>query len=304
MELPNNARKLARSLFEDTASQQNFLSSLEAANSERKVQIATNGICTDQNLAEWAPDFVIEHEGKSPGNQNYQLDLSSVFACAPLNQIENDYEFNVLDVCSAPGGKAVFTSVALSPKTLICNEVIGKRIKMLTSNLERCNIRNVSVINNDSKILAENFNGVFDLVLVDAPCSGQSLIAKGEKALSCFHPATINQNSNRQRRIIANSIKCVAPSGYLLYSTCTFSIKENEKVLEWAMKTFPELSTVEVPVLAKHHSTYSDLHCYRLWPQDGYGAGAFTALLKNNSEGQSRPLESEKLRSVWASKTQ
>ena len=131
----------------------------------------------------------------------------------------------------------------------------------------------------DTSILAEKWPLAFDLVLVDAPCSGQSLLAKGEKALSCFHPATINLNANRQRRILANSLKCVAPGGYLLYSTCTFSIKENEKVVDWLLKSFPDFKTQKVDTLLRHQSKYTESYCYRLWPDQEYGAGAFCGLV-------------------------
>ncbi|MEG5173865.1 hypothetical protein [Microcoleus sp. B3-D7] len=74
-----------------------------------------------------------------------------------------------------------------------------------------------------------------NLVIVDAPCTGQSLLAKGDKAPGCFHHVTINSNANRQKRIFANSAKIVAPQGYLVYMTCTYSTAENEQVSEWLL---------------------------------------------------------------------
>jgi 16S rRNA C967 or C1407 C5-methylase (RsmB/RsmF family) len=77
------------------------------------------------------------------------------------------------------------------------------------------------------------------VVIVDAPCTGQSLLAKGDKALGCFHPVNINKSASRQKRIIANAAQTVAGEGYLAYMTCTFSPEENEQVGEWLMKKFP-----------------------------------------------------------------
>jgi 16S rRNA C967 or C1407 C5-methylase (RsmB/RsmF family) len=119
------------------------------------------------------------------------------------------------------------------------------------------------------------------VVIVDAPCSGQSLLAKGAKAPGCFHPVTINKNANRQKRILANAAQLVAPQGYLAYMTCTYSVEENEQVIEWLLERFPRLRPVVIPHLATHQSSLSSLPCYRLWPQTGLGAGAFTILLQN-----------------------
>ena len=78
------------------------------------------------------------------------------------------------------------------------------------------------------------------MVIVDAPCTGQSLLAKGDKALGCFHPVSINKSASRQKRIMANAAQTVAGGGYLAYMTCTFSTEENEQVGEWLMKQFPQ----------------------------------------------------------------
>lgn len=88
----------------------------------------------------------------------------------------------------------------------------------------------------------------------------------------------------RQRRIVGNAAKNLAPGGHLLYSTCTYNIKENEKVVEWLCAEYPQLSPVTVHHLEPYRSRYSQLPCYRLFPHQGLGAGAFVALLANNAE--------------------
>ncbi len=128
------------------------------------------------------------------------------------------------------------------------------------------------------------------LVIVDAPCTGQSLLAKGGKAPGCFHPTAINKSANRQKRIIANSAGMVAPQGYLAYMTCTYSSEENEQVREWFLERFPQFQPVVIPHLAGYQSHLATMPCYRMWPQEGLGAGAFTDLFKNRSEGQANQL--------------
>lgn len=132
-----------------------------------------------------------------------------------------------------------------------------------------------------------------NLVIVDAPCTGQSLLAKEDKAPGCFHHVTINSNANRQKRILANSAKIVAPQGYLAYMTCTYSTAENEQVSEWLLSKFPEFQPVTVPRLAKYRSHLTEIPCYRMWPQDKLGAGDFTVLFQNTSEGETNQLPAD-----------
>ena len=206
------------------------------------------------------------------------------FAASALLEISQPIKL-VFDMCAAPGGKSVFAWKLLQPKLLISNEVIGKRLGMLISNLKRCQISPSCVVNRDSSIFAETILVSSDLVIVDAPCTGQSLLAKGEKADGCFHPTSINKSANRQKRIIANSAKIVAPQGYLAYMTCTYSPEENEQVCEWLLEKFPQFKSVEITHLKDYQSHLSTIPCYRIFPQSRLGAGAFTALFKNTEEG-------------------
>lgn len=149
------------------------------------------------------------------------------------------------------------------------------------SNLKRCGIEVAHPISFDPSILAAELAQMADLVLVDAPCSGQSLLAKGEKNPGCFHPVTIGKNANRQKRILANAAQTVAPQGFLAYMTCTYAVEENEQVSEWLLERFPQFEAVEVPALSAYRSGLTALPCYRMFPQTGLGAGAFTILLQN-----------------------
>ncbi len=236
----------------------------------------------------WQPVFVDRLAlGSKPGQHPlhntghfYCLDFSSVFAISTILTVTTPVNL-IVDMCAAPGGKSIFAYIALQPEVLISNETIAKRSGMLISNLKRCHIHPVGVITRDSKILAEILPKTANLVIVDAPCSGQSLLAKGGKAEGCFHPININKNANRQKRILANSAQIVAPSGYLAYMTCTYSPEENEQVSEWFLSKFPQFQPVKIPHLTAYQSHLSTIPCYRMWPQSGLGAGAFTILFQN-----------------------
>lgn len=303
METPSNLLlKLSRQLFSDATEQERFVDILvnpqpfnpcilwcKPRPEEKPFEL--------EPALDWQPEFVDRLSlGQKPGrhplhNQGYFycLDFSSVFAISVLEAIDRDINL-IFDVCASPGGKSIFAWRQFQPKQLISNEVIGKRIGALVSNFKRCQISPAIVINQDSKVLAESIPKTADLVLVDAPCSGQSLIAKGEKNPGCFHPININKNANRQKRIIANSAQLVAPQGYLVYMTCTYSPEENEQVLEWLLDRFPQFQPVEVPHLAQFQSHLSQYFCYRIFPQTGLGAGAFTVLLNNTEMGQSQSI--------------
>ncbi|MFN6485326.1 MULTISPECIES: RsmB/NOP family class I SAM-dependent RNA methyltransferase [unclassified Nostoc] len=246
---------------------------------------------TVETPTSWQPQFIDRLSlGEKPGQNTlhekgyfYCLDFSSVFAATTLLTIPDSVPL-VFDMCAAPGGKSIFAWRALQPDLLISNEVIGKRLGMLISNLKRCHISPNAVVNRDSSIFAEIFPYSSNLVIVDAPCTGQSLLAKGEKAPGCFHPTAINKSANRQKRIIANSAKIVSPQGYLAYMTCTYSPEENEQVCEWLLERFPHFKAIEISNLSKYQSHLTTIPCYRMFPQDKLGAGAFTILFKNTND--------------------
>ncbi|HEY9751003.1 MAG TPA: RsmB/NOP family class I SAM-dependent RNA methyltransferase [Allocoleopsis sp.] len=248
----------------------------------------------------WQPSFIDrlalnEKPGKHPLHDQghfYCLDFSSIFAASTLLTIKKPVDV-VLDMCASPGGKSVFAWTTLKPQLLISNEVIGKRKGALISNLKRCHISPAIALSLDSQVLAELIPGTAQVVLVDAPCTGQSLLAKGNKAPGCFHPILINKNANRQKRILANSAKLVAPQGYLAYMTCAYSPEENEQVSEWFLAKFPQFQALVVPHLVAAQSHLTDTPCYRMWPHSGLGAGAFTILFKNTEEGTASELPAE-----------
>ena len=228
--------KLSRSLFADTAEQEKFIQAVINPQAFNPAILwlqpkPTENPFTVEISVSWQPEFVdrLALESK-PGKHSlhqaghyYCLDFSSIFATSTLLTIPQPIKL-ISDMCVAPGRKSVFSGKTLNPELLFCNEATGKRMGMLISNLKRCQIQPSAAANVDSKILAEEIPQTANLVIiVDAPCTGQSLLAKGDKAPECFHHVTINSNANRQKRILANSAKIVASQGYIAYMTCTYS---------------------------------------------------------------------------------
>ncbi|MBF2068000.1 MAG: RsmB/NOP family class I SAM-dependent RNA methyltransferase [Calothrix sp. C42_A2020_038] len=308
--ISNLLLKLARRLYVNLDEQQQFIDALVYPQSFNPSILWCRDKPDDCKLdvakpVSWQPVFIDRLELNQKPGQNplheqgyfYCLDFSSVFAASVLLTISQPINL-IFDMCAAPGGKSIFSWRILQPQLLIANEVIGKRLGMLISNFKRCQISPVAVLSRDSSIFAEAIPKSSDLVIVDAPCSGQSLLAKGEKVPGCFHPTNINKNANRQKRIIANSAQIVAPQGYLAYMTCTYSLEENEQVCQWLLEKFPQFQLVEVNHLKDYQSHLTTMPCYRIFPQSGLGAGAFAALFKNTEVGEKKQVNKETLQEL------
>jgi len=295
--------KLSRKLFSDDDERSVFVEALTHPQGFSPAVVWTNPRPEDPPFKvlpplPWQPESVDrlavgERAGQHPLHDEgyyYCLDFSSIFEASILQGLPQPVD-SVLDLCAAPGGKSLLARAILKPENLLSTEVIRKRVKILISNLKRCGATDALVFNLDSQVFAEQLSHSASVVIVDAPCTGQSLLAKGDKALGCFHPVSINKSASRQKRIIANAAQTVAGGGYLAYMTCTFSPEENEQVGEWLMKKFPQFEPLDVPFLRAYASPLAGFPCYRLWPQSGLGAGGFTALFRNTGK-TIKPLNS------------
>lgn len=295
--------KLAQKLFADEGDRTSFIKALTAP-----MPLPPTILWTQPKPHEldwptvaplpWQPpqvDRLVENRrpGQHPLHHQgyyYCLDFSSVFAVSLLQAIAEPIKV-AIDLCAAPGGKSLCTWVMLRPQRLFCNEAIRKRVKILIANLKRCGAMDAIVLNQDPATLAEHLPSSAQLVLVDAPCSGQSLLAKGQAVPGCFHKVTLNRNANRQKRILANAAQLVESDGYLLYSTCTYTPAENEQVCQWFLKRFPDFQGVQVDALAAYQSHLTELPCYRLWPHSRLGAGAFAMLFRRHQGERKLPNE-------------
>jgi len=139
----------------------------------------------------------------------------------------------VLDLCGAPGGKAThLASLLRSDDLLVTNEVIRSRASILTENITKWGCPNVAVTSNDPSHFAA-LGSWFDLVVVDAPCSGEGLFRKDPAAINEWSPEAVTHCALRQQRILDDIWPVLNPGGYLIYSTCTYNRQENdERVIE------------------------------------------------------------------------
>ena len=137
-------------------------------------------------------------------------------------------DLRILDLCAAPGGKTTQLASLCHQRggVVLANEYVAARSRILAGNVERMGLDNVCVTNADSRYIASWYPSFFDLVVVDAPCSGEGMYRKNDNAVSEWSVENVKMCAERQKEIIENAAKTVAPGGYLLYSTCTYSIEE------------------------------------------------------------------------------
>ena len=244
--------------------------------------------CVDTSAWSWLPPRVYVPEGDTvrptalpdytEKSYYYALDLSSCWESAALSCVEAPHRS--LDLCAAPGGKTMLLAARYLPMCHTANEVNPSRRGILRQNLEQCGIPHTEVTGKRPDQWAAEASSAFDLLLADAPCSGQSLLARGVRNPGCLGASMINGNAKRQKGILLAAVGTVAPGGHLLYTTCTYDPDENEKVIAYILKRVPGWQAVEIPALAPFRSALADFPAYRLLPFAGLGAGGFCCLLQ------------------------
>lgn len=212
----------------------------------------------------------------------YVQEASSMF----LGEVFKNLSFNtdalcVLDMCAAPGGKSTHLISLLNEKSLlVSNEVIRSRVGVLTENLMKWGKPNFIVTNNDSEDF-KNLSYQFDVVLVDAPCSGEGLFRKDKDAISEWSEENVNLCAARQSRILEGIDEIIKHNGYLIYSTCTYEASENEMQIEQLLQG-GNFEYIEIPVL-ENSGIEKRKYGYQFYPHKIKGEGFYIACLKKIS---------------------
>ena len=240
------------------------------------------------------------HPGKSIYHEAgaFYLQEPSAMVVATLAGVKPGEK--VLDLCAAPGGKSTALGDALQGEgILVSNEIHPTRVKILSENIERMGIGNAMVLNETPEKISELFPEYFDCVVVDAPCSGEGMFRKEEAALTEWSLENVEMCASRQREILKEAVKCVAPGGRLVYSTCTFAPAEDEENIAGFLTEYPEFRLSEIPEEIKNtvspgrpewcgktastpeeeRMVDSLKNCVRIWPHLQKGEGHFAAVL-------------------------
>ncbi|MCC9603059.1 SAM-dependent methyltransferase [Stieleria sp. JC731] len=216
----------------------------------------------------------------------YLQDAGSMLALAACNAdrslAETERSPLVCDLCAAPGGKASALLENIGSGFLVANEPIRSRIAPLAFNLARTGSNRYAISSMDPEQLADLLGGVFDIVVVDAPCSGQALLGRGKQTLASITLPQIEHSAARAQRILAAAVKLLRPGGRLVFSTCTFAELENEAQVRWLIDQFP-IRPLPLDRLQSYCSVDGSNCTYRLWPHQHQCAGSFAASLSSEA---------------------
>ncbi|MEM9987235.1 MAG: rRNA methyltransferase, partial [Bacteroidota bacterium] len=213
----------------------------------------------------------------------YVQEASSMLLEQAVHQlIPSEKPLLAVDLCGAPGGKSTHLA-GLIPKgsLLISNEVIKSRANILTENLQKWGSPGSVVTQNDPKDF-QALQGKVDLLMVDAPCSGEGLFRKDPKSIAEWSPSHLQLCSSRQRRILMDAWTALRPGGTLIYSTCTFNPEENEENIHWLLQQNEgESLAIDLdPSWGYESITLGKIQGYYAWPHRVKGEGFFLAAVR------------------------
>jgi 16S rRNA C967 or C1407 C5-methylase (RsmB/RsmF family)/NOL1/NOP2/fmu family ribosome biogenesis protein len=235
------------------------------------------------------PDFTLDpafHAGAY-----YVQEASSMFVEQALRRCGAPKV--VLDLCAAPGGKStLLRSLLPDDALLVCNEPVKARANVLAENIIKWGHEGCLVSCNYPKDFAR-MDAVFDLILVDAPCSGEGMFRKDNPAVDMWSPANVEECANRQRDILQAIWPTLRDGGHLIYSTCTYNTAENEENVRFICESLGA-EAIEIPVRQEWNITGSLLRgfsqpVYRFMPHKTKGEGFFLSLLRKNGDRQASP---------------
>lgn len=229
----------------------------------------------------------------------YVQEASSMFLHYLLDKfLPSKANLRVLDLCAAPGGKSTLLASLLDESSLlISNEVIRTRASILEENVVRWGYTNHWVTCNDAKDIGK-LEEYFDVIVVDAPCSGSGLFRKDERAIDEWSENNVQLCSARQQRILADVWPSLKEDGILIYATCSYSRQEDEQILDWLAENF-ETTSLSIPLPAEWgittvSSPKKSMTGYRFFPHRVNGEGFFIAAFRKKESTQLQRLQKTK----------
>jgi 16S rRNA C967 or C1407 C5-methylase (RsmB/RsmF family)/NOL1/NOP2/fmu family ribosome biogenesis protein len=219
----------------------------------------------------------------------YVQEASSMFLEEAIKQTcDLSQPLRVLDLCAAPGGKSTLVQSIISANSLlVSNEVIKTRVNILSENITKWGAENVVVTNNDPKDF-QRLPDFFDLVIVDAPCSGSGLFRKDPEAIEEWSLNNVSLCSQRQQRILSDILPALKPGGILIYATCSYSEAEDEEICDWLLSGIPhtvsgiQLKIIDTWNIIETISAQHNAYGYRFYPDKLKGEGFFIAAFKKD----------------------
>lgn len=241
--------------------------------------------------------FYLDYEkaGNHPYHHAGMIYIQEPGAMAPAECIDIDPDWKILDMCAAPGGKSTQLKNKLGENgLLVSNEYVSSRCRILTGNIERLGLHNTVTTCMDTKKLIRYFPGLFDLIMCDAPCSGEGMFRKEDVAIDEWSEENVRMCAERQAEILGNAVSLLSPSGYIIYATCTFSLEENEMLIDSFLDAHPDFEIIPVKDSVRKATAdgikfegckCEDIHfARRFYPHISKGEGQFMAVLHRKGE--------------------
>lgn len=228
--------------------------------------------------------------------------LQEPSAMTPANRLPVEPGDRVLDLCAAPGGKATELGARLQGKgMLLANDISNSRAKALLKNLEIQGIPNILVTSEEPEKLVSRYPAFFDKILIDAPCSGEGMFRREPKMIEYWEEHGPDYYQPIQKKLVRQAYQMLRPGGLMLYSTCTFSVAENEEVIAGLLNEYPDLSLESIEPYSGFQKGYSCggqemSSCIHIYPHRMQGEGHFLALIRKaeRSDGQNRRAISDR----------
>lgn len=229
----------------------------------------------------------------------YVQEASSMFLWHALKEsIGADTKKKVLDLCAAPGGKSTLLASYFTDGLVVANEVIKSRASILVENITKWGSGHVIVTNNDPSHF-QSLPGYFDVMVIDAPCSGSGLFRKDPDAISEWSIDNVQLCSQRQQRILADVLPALKEDGLLIYSTCSYSAEEDEAIADWLVaemgmeskQLHPENNWGIVETISPLKQAYG----YRFYPNKLRGEGLFMAVFQKKTPAGDMRLKEQPL---------
>jgi 16S rRNA C967 or C1407 C5-methylase (RsmB/RsmF family)/NOL1/NOP2/fmu family ribosome biogenesis protein len=226
----------------------------------------------------------------------YVQEASSMFLEEVWKQLNlGSQPLKVLDLCAAPGGKSTHLLSLMSAESLlVTNELIPNRNKILQQNIIKWGYANCIITQNKPEDFA-GFENYFDVILIDAPCSGEGLFRKDKDAIGEWSEKNVATCAVRQKDIVTHAAACLKPGGHLIYSTCTYEPVENDENIAWMQQLGLQSLSLD---LSKYPGVTKTQYGCQFYPHRIKGEGFYIAALQKEGTAHaypSAPVNNKKL---------
>lgn len=260
----------------------------------KKVNWCNNGYYLEQR-----PSFT--HDPLFHAGTYFVQEASSMFLEQYILQAGmHEQPITALDLCASPGGKSThILSILHRDSLLISNETIRSRIPALKENIIKWGFPNCVITSNDPSAFT-SLSGVFDLIVCDAPCSGEGMFRKDPASINHWSLEHVHHCAERQKRIVQQAWKALKPGGVFIYSTCTFNKEENENVLYSLLENgeFKSCIRLKTGGMDNIEVKEDDISIYRFYPHRINGEGiTIAALIKSDNAESNESTHTKKAQS-------